>query len=569
MFESDTAPGAASPGTRRPGEAAPPDERPRTGAATSVAESRALGSRWCLALLLFAALWWTLDLAVLRSGVPHPADDHWEDHLIARTLLAGGGFRSPLIYPPLWGLHDPATLTVPVLVHGPLLPLLTVPALALLGPGPIESVAPAAALAAVLALIPLFRLGARHFGPPVGAAAGLLFTLAPTTLEAVHHSGSVILGAALVTWTLDLLARPRPRAAAAGLVAGVGCLVRPEMLVALPVLMALAWSAARAGRAASGSGAGLSRTSGAGIGWRAPLALAGAFALVMLPWWIHHALVVGSPFFNLTSFTLVGFWGARPDVSVMQDFTLTPARWPAVLRAELPHMAGKWFAFAPHAVKNALFEPTGATGWLVPAGLAGAWNARRMGAAGADPYATRRLAAAACCLALIPVASMTLTSHQRLYLVPFATLYALGAAVGARVVVRALPPWADRPRAWIGMLVLLVLPSALPALKGAADEAQVLATRIAAERVELARALPSTPGAPGPPRLVFSDTPDFVAWRTGLPAVWSTRAQFERLYPARGPGDAPALGLPPRARVAGWFHDDFRDPTSVGSLVVP
>src|SRR2546426_3225427 len=153
-------------------------------------ETAAPGSPWLVAALVLSAMWWMLDLAVLRHGVPHPADDHWEDHLIAEHLLAGDGFRTHLIYPPLWGLRDPRDLTVPVLVHGPLLPLLTVPALAALGPERLVSVAPAAALVALLALGPIFRLGARHFGAPVGAAAAGLFTLSPSVLEAGHHSGS-------------------------------------------------------------------------------------------------------------------------------------------------------------------------------------------------------------------------------------------------------------------------------------------------------------------------------------------------------------------------------------------
>src|SRR5438046_10274825 len=143
-------------------------------------DAATVGSPWFLAVLLLSAAWWTLDLAVLRSGTPHPSDDHWEDFLIAEHLLAGDGFRTHLIYPPLWGLRDTRTLTIPVLVHGPLLPLLTVPALAALGPERLMSVAPAAALVALFALIPIFQLGARHFGAPVGAAAAGLFTLSPS-----------------------------------------------------------------------------------------------------------------------------------------------------------------------------------------------------------------------------------------------------------------------------------------------------------------------------------------------------------------------------------------------------
>src|SRR5439155_259778 len=102
-------------------------------------------------------------------------------------------------------------------------------------------------------------------------------------------------------------------------------LVRPEVLVALPVLLWLAWRRRSSTWPARGA---VSRPSDPAL-----LLLVG-FVVVALPWWVHHARAVGSPFFNLTSYTLIGFWKGRPDVSVMQDFSLTPARWPAVLRAE-------------------------------------------------------------------------------------------------------------------------------------------------------------------------------------------------------------------------------------------
>ena len=538
-------------------------------------ETAAPGSPWLVAALVLSAMWWMLDLAALRHGVPHPADDHWEDHLIAGHLLGGDGFRTHLIYPPLWGLRDRRTLTVPALVHGPVLPLLTAPALRVLGPARLDSVAPAAALFALLALIPIFRLGTRHFGAPVGAAAAGLFTFAPATLEAVHHSGSVVVGAALIAWTLDLLARARPRGLAAGLLAGAAYLVRPEVLVALPVLLWLAWRRRSSTWPARGA---VSRPSDPAL-----LLLVG-FVVVALPWWVHHARAVGSPFFNLTSYTLIGFWKGRPDVSVMQDFSLTPARWPAVLRAELPGLLPKWIAFFPHAAKNALCSPSTATGWLALVGLGAAWAGGPRGETASDPR-TPRFAACALLLALIPVAAMTLTWHQRLYLVPFYSLFAIGAAAGMSVVARALPAWAQRPRAWIGLLALLLLPSSLPAFKRAGDEAHALARRLVAEREALARDVPGAgpaiaanarlPGrgrwkpAKGWPRLMFSDTPDFVAWTTGRPTLWVTREEFERLYPRRGSGDAPRYELPPRAQVAGFFHDDFRNPSSVGTLVRP
>jgi hypothetical protein len=62
---------------------------------------------------------------------------------------------------------------------------------------------------------------------------------------------------------------------------------------------------------------------------------------------------------------------------------------------------------------------------------------------------------------------------------------------------------------------------------------------------------------------VFSDTPDFVAWETGRPAVPMTREEFGRWYPATGnppasrPHDLPESPGPDDR----WFHANPRDPS--------
>ena len=88
---------------------------------------------WLLATLALAAAFWALDLAALRAGVPDPLDDTWEYGVVARSLIEGHGFRTQVIHPPLWSLRDGAN-TVPVLIHGPLLPLLLAPRVRLYGP---------------------------------------------------------------------------------------------------------------------------------------------------------------------------------------------------------------------------------------------------------------------------------------------------------------------------------------------------------------------------------------------------------------------------------------------------
>lgn len=499
-----------------------------------MSDARPAASRWLIGALVFAALFWTLDLALLRAGVPHPLDDTWDDAVVARELLAGGGLRSRMIYPPLWTLRDPETLTVPLLVHGPLLPLLLAPPIRMLGPGVIDHSAWLAAACALLTVLPLYRLGARHFGAPVGAAAAGLFTVSPLTLAAVHHGMSVVLGALLLTWALDLLCRERPRLGAAGVVTGLGYLVRPEFLVAAPVLALLG-----ATGVPGESPAGRARAIGAFV---LGFAACGAW------WWWHHWRAVGSPVFNLTTYTMVGLTEARPDTSPMRDFALTPDRWPGVLRASLPELVAKWQHTFPRALARMLGAPATSTGWLALIGLA-------VALARAE---SRRVAFAVTILALIPVAMMTLATRQPLYIVPVLPACALGAAIGARWLMERMPIWARRPRAWIGALALLMLPATGPALREGVAEARLLERWLARERMGLAR-LAAVPEAARRP--VFSDTPDFVAWETGRPAIWMLREEYQRLY--AGPAARRPLGLPEApGRDDLWFHADFRDPAN-------
>src|SRR5262245_29435105 len=196
-------------------------------------------STWLVGTLVFVALYWIVVLGVLRTAVPAPLDDVWEDGIIARLIADGTWLRSLMLYPPLWGLRDPETLTIPVLVHGPLLPFLLVIPVQVFGTACLDAIAWFGAVAAFLTAIALFRLGRRTFGEPVAAAAVVSFTVSPVVLEAVRHSLSVVVGAWLATMTIDLLVRERPRPGRAGFAAGLAYLTRPEMLLALPVFLAV------------------------------------------------------------------------------------------------------------------------------------------------------------------------------------------------------------------------------------------------------------------------------------------------------------------------------------------
>ncbi len=498
--------------------------------------TRIRAHRWLLLTLALAASFWGFDLGVLRSGIPDPLDDTWEYGVVARSLIEGRGFRTQVIHPPLWSLRDSA-LTVPLLIHGPLVPVALAPRIKLFGPRALDLVPTLAAELALLAAFFAYRLGARHFGPPVGAAAAALWTLSPLTLRAVHHDIALATGAALLGLALDLLLRPRPHSAFAGIALGLAYLARPEMLVAAPVLAALA------GRA----------------WWRLGL----CFAACASPWWLHNAREAGSPLFNLSSYLAIGYWDGRPDLTVLRDFGLSPARWPAALSQALPSLPTKWLEFFPHAVKRALLVPTDATGWLALIGFGAALH----------QAATRRIAVAFFMLALIPVAIMTTTVYDSRYLTPFLPLWALAAALGAQTLARMLPQRARQPWVWLGALAVLVLPSVVPVMRAAEREARVLERRLAFERASLAPlvagvappSVGSDPrvaeadrlGAASTAALLFSDLPDFAAWTANRPVVWVTREEFGWL-PA--PGEPNPLGLPERGdAVVTWFHVAARD----------
>lgn len=483
-------------------------------------------SHWRAGAFAFVVLFWMFDLAALRAGVPDLLDDSWEYGAAARALLEGHGFRTPVIHPPLWSLRDAAN-HVPVLVHGPLLPLLIAPLLRLFGPGMLDHVAWLGALFAIVAAIELYRLGARHVSAPVGCAAAALFTVSPLTLRAVHHDVALLAGAALLSVALDQTLRRQPRGWVAGLALGLGTLARPEFVYAAPIVFAIS------------------------PGVRARFAL--AFVAIAAPWLWHAARATGQPFFNLSSYLLIGYWDGRPGIGVMRDFALPPRAWPATIAHALPGLVPKWIAFAPHAIKRALLAPSGATGWLAPLGVAFALQNQRL----------RSRMPALLLIAALPLAIMTLTLYDSRYLVPFLGLWSLATALGAADVTEWLPAWAQRPRFWIGALALLTLPSAGPALNDGWREARATERLLAAERAGLA-ALPLG-GAPASAPVerraltpLYSDTPDFVAWTLRAPTVWVTRAEYLALPEWNPAGGAP-WSFPDRPRRAPddlvWFHD--------------
>lgn len=469
-----------------------------------------------LAVVLIASAYWILDLAALGSGPPHPLDDIWEDGVVARSLGAGHGFRTTVLYPPLWTQRDPATSTVPMLVHGPLLPVALVAPLRWFGPGLLDHLAWAAAALAVLLAAQAHRLARRWFDEPSAVTAAGLLTLSPVLLNAVHHSLSVVVGACLLLAACDFTWRDRPRAWLGGLTLGLCYLVRPEMLLAAPVL---AVSCRRLATA---------------------LRFGAAFALVAAAWGWHQWHASGAPLFNLSAYTLLSFTPTWPEYSVLRAFDLAPGHGSETLRAALPDLWSKWLWNLPRAARHAVTATGATTGWLALVGGALALRDSR-----------RAVVAAVTLLSGIPVAMMTLFQPVPLYLVSFLGLYAIAAGNGAAWVAGRLGPSLARPRRWLPSLATLALVATTPALWRAWDEGRRTAVLLAADRRGLS-SLARTSEQP----LLFSDRPDFVAWTTGRPTLYVTREEYEELYPASGPvvGERP-YGLPPaRDPRDTWFH---------------
>jgi hypothetical protein len=468
---------------------------------------------WLAGTVVFLALFWFTDLAILRAGAPDPLDDSWEYGTVARSLLTGHGFRTSVIHPPLWALRDTAN-TVPVLVHGPLMPMVLAPFVVVFGSRLLDHVAWLAALFAGLAAVSLFRLGERARNSATGTAAALALTLSPLMLRAVHHDIALPAGAFLLAFSLDHLTRKRPHIRRAALAMGAGMLVRPEFLLALPLLAVLAGKERR------------------------------RFLLIalapLLPWAWHGWVNAGSPLFNLSSYLIIGYWGSHPEISVMRDFALPPRAWPQALAQALPELPGKWLDFLPHALKRVIYSPSPFTGWLTPLGTLLALQSP----------GSRPLTLVSVGLAMLPLGIMTVTLFDERYVVPFLPVFALAVARAVSESVDWLPSWVRPPRVWIGVLVALLAITALPALYSGWREGDAARERLGVERAALAALPPEVPGA-GP---VYSDTPDFVAWTLQRPALWVTLAEYEALAGEKDPGDAPADRPRRGPGDVTWFH---------------
>jgi hypothetical protein len=433
--------------------------------------------------LAIGALGVIVDLAVLRGSFVDLRDDTWEYLVAARHLLAGDGFRTSVIHPPLLAWLRPADSTVPVLIHGPLVPLLLVPLVALAGDSAPGAIGWLSAPLALLAAAALFRLARPRFGDRVAGVAAALLPWTPLAWRALNHDAVLLLGALLFTLSLEAALRARPRPGWAGLWCGLCYLARAEALLLAPIVgIAAALEARRAGRPAG----------------RAAALFAAGFAGCALPWWWHNALSTGSPFFNLSGYLAVSYWPPYHNLGALLDPTLDPTRWREELPALIGALPAKMWSFLPHAAKLTLLQPSVLAAPLTIGGMVWLWRAGRgMALATLGVLATLTLL-------------MCATVYDVRYLATALPLICLASAAGAVRLVHRLGRWGVAAAA--ALLALAVAPASWREATGPDQEAR---GRAAQEQAALDRSLES-----GEPMLVLSDIPDLVAWRTGWPVVW-------------------------------------------------
>ena len=229
-------------------------------------------------LLLIMLIGLALRLAVTPfneiEGLLNP--DHlfcWEQGNVARALVAGHGFGSPL------------ASTQPSAIMPPVFPLIVAAAFKLFGvhtPASIFAVHAFNCVISILATIPVFLLARRTFGERVAWWSAWAWAFSPYGIYfAAAWAWSTHILLLCLCWMLylaqDLAEQPRLKLwLGFGVLAGFAALTEPSVLVTLPVLMGMAmWQLWRAGKS-----------------WFTP-ALVGSLAVfaVLTPWTVRNWMV--------------------------------------------------------------------------------------------------------------------------------------------------------------------------------------------------------------------------------------------------------------------------------------
>jgi 4-amino-4-deoxy-L-arabinose transferase-like glycosyltransferase len=255
-----------------------------------------------LPVLVALAHWWWIH----PESWPLTSGDAYHYALLARRLAGGEGFTIGSIFPV--ELDHGVSRDHPSLLRAPLWPLTLAAGFRLFGPETtvvhgtllvfyLGTVGAATALAMTLG------------GSGLGLLAGLAIATCPSLAIYAVDGLSEVSFAFWVTLAFLLLAR-EASAVAIGAVCGLAYLTRYNGVVLLAAAVPLL----------------VARRSPL----RALLALAGAFGLVALPWWVRNFLVVGDPFYSLYRWVpfmdpWVGAVGLRPPADLSLWLQLDPA----------------------------------------------------------------------------------------------------------------------------------------------------------------------------------------------------------------------------------------------------
>ena len=426
---------------------------------------------------------------------------------VARQLAAGHGLNVDFIWAFVEvGGHIPAhgILPVPSNAHWlPLASLVQVPFIWLLGPTALASALPFWLIGAAAA--PLTWAIGRDAGLGRGAcvAAALLMAvpgaLTPFMSQPDNFGLYGPLGAAALWACARGLRGSRRAFVAGGLLVGLASLARNDgILLGLPFAGAFLlerWRTRPSGALAPGP-----------VGWRAALACAGAFAIVMLPWYARQVAVFGSPMPSaatgrilwITDYTQLFGTVGTPTLS-----TFLAQGWGSLLLSRLLGFvaAAGLFAYMPFALV------------LAPCFALGAWLRRR------DPsfapwltYALTLLAFSSLLFALhVPSGNFI---HSAVALLPHAyLLLTVGIACAVAWVARRRPSW-DAVRA------TRVFTAAAVALTVTFATASTLSTVASwnAERATLAPIDAALADQPLTDRVMSAD-PSGLWYATGRPGV--------------------------------------------------
>jgi 4-amino-4-deoxy-L-arabinose transferase-like glycosyltransferase len=382
---------------------------------------------WLIATLVVAAA-----LGAARALHGFPGFSMTGDALLygdlARSLAAGEGFVSSFVYPISLAYPALATLPQPHFLYHPAYPALLAPGVALGGAR--DAVLLGVNVALAWALLPLtFVLARRLYGREAAWLATALLALDTTVASNVRNAGTELLTmlVALAAAALLVEAPGAGRAFAAGVVLGVGYLVRPNLAVLVVPAALHLWRLGAATRVA-------------------PLAL-GALA-VAAPWLVRGWLVTGQPGFSLYLVANLAFETTTFPGTMATYGELVP-RGPVMMLTQYPgELADKVARLAVYYVRQVWFTVNP----LVMLAFVAALVTR------AGPRAALRLADFTATGLVLTMATVIAIAAEPRYLAPFAPLViVLGAGFAVETVRRV--PGARRRWALVALAtILLALP---------------------------------------------------------------------------------------------------------------